>query len=305
MTKFEIAKMAVSKFAGRNRLILQKYSTEILIVTVIDVVVASDVMACRATLKLEEVMIEGEDKISEIKYAEENDADPAVNYKKDLTKAYVRTGTNLVKLYGPSVLMGTASIACIVGSHNIMKGRNLALVAAYKTIEQGFGNYRRQVIDEFGEEKDKQYRYGLSEEAVSEVEKDENGKSKKVKKSIESSDPNKIGPYSKFFDESNPNWSPNAEYNLNFLRCSQTYANDMLFSRGHIFLNEVYDMLGMDRTGAGQVVGWVRNKDGSGDNYVDFGMYDLNSPEARRFINGAERSILLNFNVDGVVHDKI
>lgn len=305
MTKFEIAKITFSKFAGRSGLVLQKYSPEILIAVGIAGVVTSAVMACKATLKLEDTLCTAQDRIETVKCAEENDQDPAINYKKELAVTYVKSGVELVKLYGPSVALGTASIGCIVCSHHIMKGRNLALVAAYKTIEQGFNNYRRQVIEEFGDEKDRQYKYGITEETVTEIEKDENGKTKKVKKGIESADPNKFSPYAKFFDEGCADWSPNAEYNLAFLKCQQNYANDLLRARGHLFLNEVYDMLGIDRTGAGQMVGWVINKDGSGDNFVDFGIYDMNNPQARKFVNGQERSILLDFNVDGVVYDLI
>jgi hypothetical protein len=86
-----------------------------------------------------------------------------------------------------------------------------------------------------------------------------------------------------------------------FIRSQQNYANDLLNARGHVFLNEVYDMLGIERTSAGAVVGWVR---GNGDNEIDFGVLnDLHS--GQRFINGDERSVLLDFNVDGVVYDLI
>ena len=308
MNKFEMAKLAVSKMAGRGGLLTQKYSPEILIGMGISGIVMSTIMACRATLKVEDVLNDTNMKLEEIKYGKEV-LEPAkysdMDYKKDLAITYTKTGVELIKLYGPSLLVGTASVACILGAHNIMKGRNLALVAAYKTIEQGFNNYRDRVVEELGEDKDRQFKLGITEESVTEIEKDEEtGKSKKVKKSIESADPNKFSAYAKFFDEACANWSKNPEYNAAFLRAQQNYANDLLHSRGHIFLNEVYDMLGIDRTGAGAMVGWVMSKD-NGDNYVDFGIYDMNNPAARRFVNGAERSILLDFNVDGVIYDLI
>ena len=83
----------------------------------------------------------------------------------------------------------------------------------------------------------------------------------------------------------------------------QTFFNDLLLSRGHLFLNEVYDQIGIDRTKAGQVVGWVVSKDG--DNFVDFGLFDGSTQEKRMFVNGHENSVLLDFNVDGVIYDKI
>jgi hypothetical protein len=64
-------------------------------------------------------------------------------------------------------------------------------------------------------------------------------------------------------------------------------------------------MLGIDRSKAGSVVGWVITKEGTGDNFIDFGVFDGDNPRARDFVNGREGSILLDFNVDGVIYDKI
>jgi hypothetical protein len=110
--------------------------------------------------------------------------------------------------------------------------------------------------------------------------------------------------YARFFDESCPSWNTNGEYNLIFLNCQQKYANDLLNSRGHVFLNEVYDMLGTPRSTAGSVTGWLKTEDGSTVNFVDFGIYDEDHV-VRDFVNGAEGSILLDFNLDGVIYDKI
>ena len=90
--------------------------------------------------------------------------------------------------------------------------------------------------------------------------------------------------------------------NLFFLKAQQTNANVQLTVRGHVFLNEVYDMLGLPRTAAGAIVGWVR---GNGDDVIDFGIWDNNDINSD-FVNGYNRSkILLDFNVDGVIYDII
>lgn len=39
------------------------------------------------------------------------------------------------------------------------------------------------------------------------------------------------------------------------------------------------------------------------DNFIDFGVFDGDRPRARDFVNGYERSILLDFNVDGASAD--
>lgn len=111
--------------------------------------------------------------------------------------------------------------------------------------------------------------------------------------------------YARFFDESCSNWYKDAEYNLMFLRQKQEYATAKLKNNGYLFLNDVYDMLGLPRSKVGQMVGWIYdidNPDHVGDNYVDFGIYDVKS---RQFVNGFENIILLDFNVDGMILDKI
>jgi len=252
---------------------------------------------------------EAQEKITNIKavHNEEVEIKPGTtyteqDYKKDLTVTYVQTGLSFVKLYAPAVTLGVASICCILGAHNIMKKRNVAIVAAYKAVEGSFKDYRRRVVSEFGEDKDRQFRYGINHETVTEVENDEDGKAKKVKKIVESADPNHYSQYARFFDEACTNWSKTPEYNALFLKAQQNYANDMLHAKGHLFLNEVYDLLGVPRSQAGAVTGWLM---GNGDDFVDFGIYNLNSEAARDFVNGYERSILLDFNVDGVIFDMI
>ena len=311
MSKINVAKTvlnrlpSLSKMAGRNGLLLKKHSPELLIGIGIIGIVTSTVMACRAMRKFDALLDGHREIVNDIKYTEANLEYSPQDYNKDLAITYVQTGKELVKLYGPAVTLGVASIACILGAHNIMQKRNVALVAAYKAVEQSFFNYRQRVIEEFGERKDYQYRHGIREIEVTEMPyTDENGKKHKAEtRTVEVYDPNQRSVYARFFDEGCANWSKTPEYNLLFIKNQQNYANDLLHSRGHVFLNEVYDMLGIDRSQAGAVVGWVMSKEG--DNFVDFGMYDLCNASAREFVNGHERSILLDFNVDGVIYDLI
>ena len=106
-----------------------------------------------------------------------------------------------------------------------------------------------------------------------------------------------ISKYARFFDEACVGWTKDSEYNLCLLKQKQDYCNDLLRGRGHLFLNEVYDILGMPRTKAGAIVGWVYDEEHPyGDNFVDF---DLYSERNKNFINGYENIALLDFNVDG------
>lgn len=112
-----------------------------------------------------------------------------------------------------------------------------------------------------------------------------------------------VSNYARFFDEACTAWTKDPELNLMFLKCQEQFANEKLRSRGYLFLNEVYDMLGMPRTKAGQVIGWIYDeKNPVGDNYVDFDIY---AEHNANFVNGYERPILLDFNVDGNIIDRL
>lgn len=306
MNKLTHMKNALVKATGRKGLIIQKHSPEILLTVGIVGLVGATVMACKASTKAEFVIDTAKDKIDEVHEALEiTDGKGKYTQKdaqKDMVIIYTQTAVDFGKLYGPSVLLGAASIACILGAYGIMKKRNVALMAAYKAVEQSFNTYRQRVIEEYGPEKDFQYKTGIRSEEVQVVEVDENGKKIKSKKTVETIDPNTISQYARFFDEASTQWSKTPEYNLTFLRVQQNHANDLLHSRGHVFLNEVYDMLGIPRTQAGAIVGWVR---GEGDDFVDFGIFDGQKGVVRDFVNGYERSILLDFNVAGVIYNLI
>lgn len=304
--------LAIKNAISKATIKLQKHSPEILVVTGVVGTVASTIMACKATTKVSTILEESKKEIDTIHEvaADENMIEQYSedDAKKDLTIVYAKTGVEIAKLYAPSVVLGVASIGCILTSHKIMRGRNVALAAAYTAVDKGFKEYRDRVVDRFGNEVDRELKYGLKAKKITEVEIDEEtGKEKKVKtNALVVENPTGYSDYARFFDEACPAWEKNSEYNLMFLRAQQQYANDLLQSRGHLFLNEVYDMLGIPRTKAGQVVGWVYSKtDPVGDNFVDFGIYDIHRETNRDFVNGYERSILLDFNVDGNIWDLI
>lgn len=283
-----------------------KHSPEILAGVGVVGVVGSLVMACKATTKLSDILDESKEQLDKIK---EVAADPAYeekysqdDAKKDTTITYVQTAMKVTKLYAPSVILCAGSLGCLLASNNILKKRNAALSAAYMTVDKSFKEYRKRVADRFGEEVEKEIRYNIKAEEITKVDEDGNEVTETVKIMDGTDDPNSYSDYARFFDESCAAWQNDAEYNLTFLKAQQQYANDLLKARGRLFLNEVYRMLGIDETKAGQVVGWVYNPDNpTGDNFVDFGIYNMQRERVRAFVNGYEPNILLDFNVDGVI----
>ena len=301
----------LTRTLNRVGLKLKKHSPEILVVTGVVGTVASAVMACKATTKIDEVLAETKDNVEKTKdYVEKkgfSEKYTEEDYKKDLTIFYAKGGLELVKLYAPSVALGALSITAILSGHNVLRKRNVALAAAYATVEKGFKEYRGRVVERFGEELDRELKYNIKAKEVEETTVDEKtGEEKVTKKTVNVADPNNYSTYARFFDDGCTGWTKDPEYNLMFLKNQQRYANDLLKSRGHLFLNEVYDMLGIPRTKAGQVVGWIYDEEyPNGDNFVDFGIYDLYNEKARDFVNGYEKTILLDFNVDGDIMNLI
>ena len=283
-----------------------KHSPEILAGVGVVGVVGSLVMACKATTKLSDILEDSKEQLDKIK---EVAADPAYeekysqdDAKKDTTITYVQTAMKVTKLYAPSVILCASSLGCLLASNNILKKRNAALSAAYMTVDKSFKEYRKRVADRFGEEVEKEIRYNIKAEEITKVDENGNEVTETVKVMDGTDDPNSYSDYARFFDESCAAWQNDAEYNLTFLKAQQQYANDLLKARGRLFLNEVYRMLGIDETKAGQVVGWVYNPDNpTGDNFVDFGIYNMKRERVRAFVNGYEPNILLDFNVDGVI----
>lgn len=289
-------KQLATRSIGRTGLILKKYSPEILTGVGIATGVAAGVLAVRATLKVEPVIDDIRTNVEGTKKIEEESNITPQGLARLKAQVYTQGALELTKLYWPSVTLGAASIACVIGAHGIMKKRNAALVVAYNAVEKSFAEYRDRVSAKLGEDVESDIRRGFTEE---ETVDEETGK----KTVVTHVNPTEVSQYARFFDEYSQYWSKEAEYNLLFLRAQQNYANDRLQARGHLFLNEVYDALGIPHSQAGAVVGWVLSKDG--DNFVDFGIYDLENEKAREFVNGIERSILLDFNVDGVIFDKM
>lgn len=311
MNKVEVVNKMTRMFHMTN-LQIKKHSPEILIAAGVVGTVASAVMACKATLKVNEVLEPAKHDVEKIHAAKENGVTEAgkeyteEDSKKDLAIVYVQTGIKLVKLYAPAVILGTLSITGILASHNILRKRNVALAAAYTAVDKGFKEYRGRVVERFGEELDKELRYNIKAKEVEEKVVDENGEEKIEKRIVQVAEPNLGSTYARFFDETCMNWTRDAETNLMTLKTVQNYATNKLRSQGFLFLNEVYDMLGIQRSKAGQVVGWIYDEnDKNGDNYVDFGIFDVHDECKRRFVNGYEHSILLDFNVDGPILEAI
>lgn len=283
--------------AGRAGLKIQKYSPEITLTLGLITFVGTVVTASKATLKLEETVkkdLEDLKKINE--YQEERpDSEYVKNedYKRDKLIVYSRIAVNTAKLYAPSIALGAISIGLILTSRNILHKRYLAAVTAYESVSKTLEAYRGRVRDTYGEEIEKKLYYNAETEKLP---VEGGGEIETLK--IDKKDLTGVGDV--MFDETNPNWDSNMGFNLSFLRAQESWFNNLLQARGHIFLNEVYKALGFPHTSDGAIVGWIKDE----HSYIDFGIFEALS----EYKEGGRRGpgiLLLHFNHQGIIFDKI
>lgn len=297
--KFHIPAGVGPKLA-RHTLVAQKHSPTIFFVAGIAGTIASTALACRATLKLEGVIDQADSdlrtavQVRQTSPEEYSEAD----FESDRKVIRVRTIAGIVKLYAPSAAVGALAIAALSHSHNTLTRRNAALGAAYAAIDTAYREYRQRVVDQYGEEKDRELRFGV--EKVSVVD-ETTGRRKNVMRVASDA----RADYARFFDDSNPNWHENQETVALFLWAQQNRLNDYLKAHGFLLLNDAYDALGMPKTSDGAVVGWVIDGSEVSDNYVDFGIFGEADMNIVDFVKGQGDQILVDFNVDGLVYDLI
>ena len=289
----------------KAQLTVRKHSPEILMVAGVIGTVAGAVMACKETLELEDVLDEcKQEKIElEEQYAMcEQYSEDAL--KKDQVKLTIKQAVKIVKLYAPSVIMEATSIGVIFASNDIMRKRNASMAAAYATLNSMYKRYRQNVIESYGEEVDKDMRFGVKHEKVTEI--DEDGNKVKIDARIVDLDNTAlaISDYSRFFQSGCRGFDENSgRYNILYLKGIQAMFNNKLIADGYVMLNDVYRELGFDTIPEGWSIGWVYDETNPiGDNYIDFGLYEARNKN-QRAVNDWEPVILMDFNVDGNLYE--
>ena len=289
----------------KAQLTVRKHSPEILMVAGVIGTVAGAVMACKETLELEDVLDECKQEKMELEeqYAMyEQYSEDALN--KDQVKLTIKQAAKIVKLYAPSVIMEVTSIGIIFASNDIMRKRNASMAAAYATLNSMYKRYRQNVIESYGEEVDKDMRFGVKHEKVTEI--DEDGNKVKIDARIVDLDNTAlaISDYSRFFQAGCKGFDASSgRYNILYLKGIQAMFNNKLIADGYVMLNDVYRELGFDTIPEGWSIGWVYDETNPiGDNYIDFGLYEARNKN-QRAVNDWEPVILMDFNVDGNLYE--
>jgi hypothetical protein len=300
---------------ARAQLLVKKHSPELLLAGGIVGIVGGTVLACKATLKAPAIVSGAKAMLNAIDLIADTDTEEE-HSESEVQKAKLITtlqfGFELGRLYVPTIVVLGVSIAMLVGSNRILSRRNVALIGAYKAVDEAFKRYRGRVRDELGDDVDIYFRYKKPRKGGIQV-LDDKKKSIKFEEEDNVDLPGELhdgeeqmgmpSPYAIFFDADSVQWRTDCSYNEFFLKAQQNYANQLLQTRGHVFLNEVYDGLGVERSKAGAVVGWVKDH---GDNFIDFDIYNpFNAPYGEIEPGPATKQMLLDFNVDGIIFDII
>lgn len=306
--------MNIGTFLSKVTFWGKKHSPELLIAGSIFSMTASIALAIYSTTKLDKTLEPFNNKIDQIKKDIKDDNKiqnkeiDIKESKKELALTYGKAALKVTALYLPSALFFTSSIACILGSHKIMKSRNLALAAACTTLEQSYKAYRDRVKNKLGEEaEEKIYRdiYKEEKEIVDPV----TGKTKKKK--VDTPHINDDHEWNVIFDCGNHCWERNAAMNYDFLMMQQDYLNEKLKRQGYLFLHDVYDalgyttaMLGAQKARASRILGWIYDPSNPKRNcYVSFGLTQPGTrvalPQVAEQIARNEPSFWLNLNPDG------
>lgn len=303
MKKAELATKA-GQILVKTKLGVKKHSPEILVATGIGTGIVAAIIACKQTIKANDIIAEARKNLQNIEDVKELAANNEVEYteeneQEDRNTIGMQVTIGIVKAYALPVGLGVLSITCILAGHHVLKKRNVALAAAYSALSTDFMNYRKRVVDKYGKDVDFMLKNGLEKQIVAnQVVDPETGEVKETKEEVLTYDGDKLSQYARIFDEvGSTQWTPSADHNRAFLLMEQNYFNERIRTRGYIFLNEVYERLGFRPTKAGSVVGWVyQNADYEG---IDFGIFTAHTQKAAEFLEGTEPSIILDFNVQG------
>ena len=303
MKKTELATKA-GQILAKTKLGIKKHSPEILVVAGIGTGIVAAIVACKQTIKANDIVAEARKSLQNIEDVKELAANNEVEYteeneQEDRKTIGMQVAVGMVKTYALPVGLGILSITCILAGHHILKKRNVALAAAYSALSTDFMNYRKRVVNKYGKDVDFMLKNGLEKQIVAnQVVDPETGEVKETKEEVLTYEGDKLSQYARIFDEvESTQWTPSADHNRAFLLMEQNYFNERIRTRGYIFLNEVYERLGFRPTKAGSVVGWVyQNADYEG---IDFGIFTAHTQKAAEFLEGTEPSIILDFNVQG------
>lgn len=278
--------------------------------------IAAVVVMAKQAPKAEKVLVPANKKVAKLK-EELNNNELIMNnqvypeeHKKEIRKIQRQTAISLVKIYALPVIFTGASLAFMGGSYKIMKDKEIALGAAYVTLDNAFKSYRGRVKEKFGEEVENGIFRDARDEKVTKQIIDKKGNIKEVEEVVNKTHGG--GAWEIFFDATSSLYAKDGRANYETLLARRAILQQKLESDGYLFLSDVFDELMLDKTvidkdllKASRVVGWIFDpKDPNKSNWVDFGISNRRgeyNEVGRDLFDKIESCCWLSFNPDGVI----
>jgi len=298
-----------------------QHSPEILLGTSIAAGVGATVTGCIAMTKMDAINAKHREILDTFHRGTNDEDKETPEYKRAITKEYGRYGLDIAKTWAPCVGLTLLSGTAALGSFKIVNKRLMMAETAFVGVTKAFERYRDNVIEDQGLEKD-QY-YATNGALKKKQELIAKGKYKEKEVPV-SKDPNVMcndltrvdDIFHYYFTEDTVkggNYSRNPFYNMRLLCQTQTMFDDRLKNDGIVFLDDIYQYLGLDmktllaERAQDRTYGWVLDcytEDGMpNDQHVLFGIYEYNDTQHRLFRSGEINDVMLHFNCRLLTHE--
>lgn len=302
--------IATAKTVGKKLIFkASQKSPEILLVAGLVGVAAGFVMAAVESPKVKQVVEETKAELEDVTKLEEANDIPKSKRFQHVMKVIVKGVWKFIRVFGAAIGIEAAGIGFIIWSYAIKQKRYLGALSTVELLTSSFAAYRKRVVADAGEDKDFEYLTGTKKKLVKKIIEHEDGTTETIKEKEFTAEeiPSQPGEnlYGRFFDEfNNPggNWTKSPLSNAAWLKAVEKQANYILESRGWLYLNELYMMLGYEPTWYGGIVGWLKEGEINGipvAGHISFRCKDIYKT------NPTERSYFLDFNCDGVITDEL
>ena len=246
-------KLNVKQCFKMAKKVVQKKSPEILTGLGIAGMITTVVLAVKATPKaldlIDEEVERQNRKLSQEAYDSGQSIANQINKLKPLETVKVAW-----KPYIPALLLGGASVGCLIGANTVSARRHAALYSAYELSKTAYNELNEKVTEVVGEKKVTEIKQKLAEDKV-----------------------NKVSPEGAIEKKSNvviagdgDTWFIDAMSNQPFLSSKNKLdaaANELnrkMRSDMYVSLSQFYDEVGIEHTGTSDYIGWRIDKE-----YID------------------------------------
>lgn len=153
--------------------------------------------------------------------------------------------------YVAPVLIGASTIACILGANVLNKRAQASLMSAYALVNTSYKEYKDKLKELYGQEAHKNIVESLMVEKAKDVQINAECLMNNCNLELDCEDKNEKH---LFYDE----WSGRYfESTIEKVLSAEYHINRNFVLRGHAFLGEFYEFLGLEETEFGNVAGWA------------------------------------------------